>query len=131
MHWLWFRLTINMDNEHSNTLVSEFLQRPSRSTLAQFAKSDLVDLAVHLGWSKAEGVPTKAELRGIVEGLAVSADLLELAQAPVALVGPGVRDGAWSFEQCLQLERERFQFELEQEKLRAAAALEKEKVKVE
>lgn len=97
-----------------------------------------MDLAVHLGWSKAKEVPKKAELRDIVEELAVSANLLEVAQAPAALVGPCVGDGAWSFEQCLQLEREkaklereRFQFELEQEKLRAATALEKERVKVE
>lgn len=121
-----------MQTSHSNPLVSEFLQRPSRSTLAQFAKSDLVDLAVHLGWSGEKGVPKKAKLRVVVEGLAVSAALLEVAQAP------GVGEGGWTFEQCLQLEREkaklereRFQFELEQEKLRADTALAKERVKVE
>ncbi|KAM3619234.1 uncharacterized protein V6R79_004912 [Siganus canaliculatus] len=69
-----------MDTKHDNTLVSEFLQRPSRSTLTQFSKSDLEDLAVHLGLSKANGVPKKVELRGIVEELAVSAGLLEAAR---------------------------------------------------
>lgn len=68
---------IKMDAEHSNTLVSEFLKRLSRSTLTPFAKADLVDLATHLGWSKTEKVPKKAELRGIVESLAVSARLQE------------------------------------------------------
>lgn len=41
-----------------------------------------------MGWSKSEKVPKKAELRGIVEGLAVSARLLEAVQAPVDPVVP-------------------------------------------
>lgn len=31
-------------------LFLSYIQRPSRSTLTQFASADLVDLAVHLGW---------------------------------------------------------------------------------
>lgn len=60
-----------------------------------------------MGWSKSEKVPKKAELRGIVEGLAVSARLLETVQAPVGPLVPEFGDGTWSFEQYLQLEREK------------------------
>lgn len=74
---------------------------------------------VHLGWSKVEKVPKKDELRGIVEGRAISAKLLELLQVPVV---PAL---CWGFEQYLQLEkekakmeRERFWFELKHERLR-------------
>ncbi|KAK0142183.1 hypothetical protein N1851_020119 [Merluccius polli] len=100
---------------------------------------DLVDLAVHSGWAKAEKISRKAELRGIVEGQVVSAKLLEAGvQAPVAHGGPGVGSGTWSFEQCLQmerekaqLERERFEFKLEQEKLKAEVAMDRERVMLE
>lgn len=60
-----FTVTVlDMDTEHSNTLVSDFLKRLSYSTLAHFPKADLVDLATHSGWSKTEKVPKKAEFRG-------------------------------------------------------------------
>ena len=112
-----------MDPEHSNSLVAEFLKRPARSTLAQFRKSDLVDLATCLGWSKTDQVPRKAELRDIVDGLAVSAKLLEVVQGPVAPSVSELFGGTLSFEQYMQLEREkanrekeRLQLELEHER---------------
>lgn len=129
---------IKMDAEHSNTLVSEFLKRLSRSTLTPFAKADLVDLATHLGWSKTEKVPKKAELRGIVERLALSARLQELVKVSEARVVPELGDLTLSFEQYLELEREkakiekeRLHFELEHEKLKVEVTLERERVKVE
>lgn len=102
-----------METEHSNTLVSEFLKRPSRSTLTQCTKADLIDL----GWSKPDKVPKKAELRGIVEGLAVSARPLEVVQASTAPgpVGSVLFGSTLSLEHYLQLEWEKS--ELEKEKL--------------
>ena len=87
-----------------------------------------------MGCAKAEKIQRKAELWGVVEGLAVSAKLLEAGvQAPVAHGGPAVGSGTWSFEQCLQMEREKAQlererFELEQEKLKSEVAMDRERV---
>ncbi|CAK6955971.1 Hypothetical predicted protein [Scomber scombrus] len=127
-----------MDTVHSNPLVSEFLERPARSTLAQFRKADLLELATLLGWSKTDQVPRKVELRDIVEGLAVSAKLLEVVQVPVAPSVSELFGGTLSFDQYMQLEREkanrekaRLQFELEHEKIRAEVALERERLQVE
>lgn len=62
--------------EHRNTLAAESL-RPVCSTLAQFAKADVVDLALHLGWTKSDEITEKAEVRVIVEGIAESGVFLE------------------------------------------------------
>lgn len=71
------------DSEHGNSMIAEFLKRPSRSTLTQFAKADLVGLAIHLG---CKNTFKKAELTGIVDELAVSQELLETIHPPVAPV---------------------------------------------
>lgn len=137
-----------MSTKHTNPLVAEFLQRSCRATLSQFSKADLVDLAVHLGWEKPEQIPKKADLRVIVEGLAVAAGILEAEKVKSSGVKlPGVEK--LSFEQYMQLEkekasieRERWQFQLEHEKLRAEqaqkareaegqVALERERLKLE
>lgn len=82
---------------------------PCYSTVTQFTKADLVD---HLGWSKTDKAPKKTGLKGIVEGLAVSAKLFEVVQAPAA-PGP-VRSelfgGILSFK-YLQLEKEKSKLE--------------------
>lgn len=103
-------------------MFSEFLKRLSY-TITPFTKADLVNLAKHLGWSKAEKVPKKAELRAIVEGLAVSVRLLEVV--------PQLLGGTVSFEQYMEMEKERLQFELEHERMTVEVVLERERVKVE
>lgn len=139
-----------MELKHDNPMVAEFMVRPSRSTLMQFTKADLVDLAEHLGWSSFEDTPKKAKMREIVEGLAVSAKLLEAAEPQtVGFVSPQFHTSNLSFEQCMELEKERakierekWQFQLEQERLKVdlereklhketEIALERERFKVE
>lgn len=53
-------------------------------------------------------MPRKAKLRGIVEGLAISAKLLELVQAPMAPLVSELFGGTLPFEQYMQLERRNY-----------------------
>lgn len=80
---------------------------------------------MHLGWVEPERVSKKADLRVIVERLAVAEGFLEPEQSEAQEVKlPGVVEKL-SFEQYMQLERvkadmerERWQFQLEQERLK-------------
>lgn len=60
-----------METKHRNALVPTFLKQPSRSTLTNFMKADLINLAKDLGWSKNENLQRKAQLKRIADGLAV------------------------------------------------------------
>lgn len=122
----------NMEAKHS--LASMFLKRPSQSTLTQFAKADLVDLGVHLGWSKTEKLPKKAELRSIVKRLAVSAKLLEVIQPWVAPTVPeffGVFLSVYATREGKGINRERETTVYIRTRMRAKVASERERVKVE
>lgn len=53
-----------------------------------------------------------AKVRNIVEGLAVSVNLLEVAQVPVAPIISELFGGALTFEQYMQLEKEQANIEI-------------------
>lgn len=81
-----------------------------------------------MGWSKTEKLPKRAELKEIVEGLAVSAK----EGSSCSICSSSSRD--LSFEQYLQLEKERaeienegLQFELQHERMKVEAAMERER----
>jgi hypothetical protein len=124
-----------MDTGHSNSRVYDFFLNTLSGYFTPIYKSRFGGFAITFGVGTifTKSITKEAELRYIVEGLAMPAKLLEGLQTPMSSKVSELFGGTLSFEQFMQLKmgKDRIQFELEHEKMRAGIALEREKVKTE